>query len=41
MPGRIIAEFPAHPPLNYEEIRARIREFIDLIEAQAKTEREQ
>lgn len=36
MPGRIIAEFPAHPPLNYEEIRARIREFIDLMELEQK-----
>ncbi len=37
MAARIIAEFPAHPPpLKYEEIRARIREFIDLMELEQK-----
>ena len=36
MAARIIAEFPAHPPLKYEEIRARIREFIDLMELEHK-----
>lgn len=41
MSARIIAEFPAHPPLNYEDIRVRLWEFIDLLETKPKTEIEQ
>ncbi|WP_269849055.1 hypothetical protein [Methanosarcina horonobensis] len=38
MAARIIAELPARSFLNYEEIRARLREFIDIIELQPKEE---